>query len=46
MRGVRAYMAYDRALAAGLPIATRVIEGAYRYCLVAEEGGRCLHDGA
>ena len=31
LRGVRAYMAYDRALAAGLPIATGVIEGACRY---------------
>jgi len=31
LRGVRAYIAYDRALAAGLPIATGVIEGACRY---------------
>jgi hypothetical protein len=31
LRGVRDYIAYDRALAAGLPIATGVIEGACRY---------------
>lgn len=31
LRGVREYIAYDRALAAGLPIATGVIEGACRY---------------
>jgi hypothetical protein len=31
LRGVRDYLNYDRALAAGLPIATGVIEGACRY---------------
>ncbi len=31
LRGVRDYIAYDRALAAGIPIATGVIEGACRY---------------
>jgi hypothetical protein len=31
LRGVREYIAYDRALAAGLPMATGVIEGACRY---------------
>ncbi len=31
LRGVRDYIAYGRALAAGLPIATGVIEGACRY---------------
>jgi hypothetical protein len=31
LRGVREHIAYDRALAAGLPIATGVIEGACRY---------------
>jgi hypothetical protein len=31
LRGVREFMAYDRALQAGLPIATGVIEGACRY---------------
>jgi hypothetical protein len=31
LRGVRDYIAYDRALEAGLPIATGVIEGACRY---------------
>jgi hypothetical protein len=31
LRGVRNYIAYDHALAAGLPIATGVIEGACRY---------------
>jgi hypothetical protein len=31
LRGVGDYIAYDRALAAGLPIATGVIEGACRY---------------
>ena len=31
LRGVRHYLAYDTALAAGLPIATGVIEGACRY---------------
>ena len=31
LKGVRHYLAYDDALAAGLPIATGVIEGACRY---------------
>ena len=31
LKGVRQYLAYDAALAAGLPIATGVIEGACRY---------------
>jgi hypothetical protein len=31
LRGVRDYLGYDRALQAGLPIATGVIEGACRY---------------
>lgn len=31
LKGVRRYLAYDAALAAGLPIATGVIEGACRY---------------
>lgn len=31
LKGVRHYLAYDEALAAGLPIATGVIEGACRY---------------
>ena len=31
LRGVREHIGYDRALAAGLPIATGVIEGACRY---------------
>ena len=31
LRGVRDYIAYDGAIAAGLPIATGVIEGACRY---------------
>jgi hypothetical protein len=31
LRGVRDYIAYERALSAGLPIATGVIEGACRY---------------
>ena len=31
LKGVRHYLAYDAALAAGLPIATGVIEGACRY---------------
>ena len=31
LRGVRAHIAYDRAIADGLPIATGVIEGACRY---------------
>ena len=49
LKGVRHYLAYDDALAAGLPIATGVIEGACRYLVqdrLGRTGARWSLDGA
>jgi hypothetical protein len=49
LKGIRRYLAYDVALAAGLPIATGVIEGACRYLVkdrMEKTGARWSLDGA
>lgn len=49
LRGARSYLTYDRALAAGLPIATGVIEGACRYLVkdrMEKTGARWSINGA